>query len=315
MLQKKDARNKILLVEDSLLNQRMISDILSGLYTLEAAGTAAEAAKLIESFEPDLILLDIVLPDANGFDILRKLKESSMTADIPVIIISGMDSDADEEKGFELGAVDYIKKPFKNAIVRARIGTQIRIINQMKTIERMSFIDALTSIGNRRAFDSQIKYEWGRAVREKQSLSMMMLDVDNFKQYNDTYGHQQGDLMLQAVARTLDTALKRSMDIICRYGGEEFAVILPDTSAAGAQEMAEKIRAHIEAMEVLIPQTKKITKATISIGVASIYPESSDCMEDFIKAADQMLYKAKENGRNQVQAVQGGAGLKKSGIA
>lgn len=293
--------NRILIVEDSLLNQKLLYDMLSTSYTLAKAGTAEEAFFLVESFQPDLILLDIILPDANGFDLLKTLKEFHETKRIPVIIVSGMDSDEDEEKGFLLGAVDYIKKPFKNAIVKARIKTQIQIINQISAIERMSFVDSLTGVFNRRAFDCEIKYEWGRAVREHAPISLLMLDVDKFKIYNDNYGHPQGDVMLQSVARALQSSLNRSVDILCRYGGEEFAVVLPDVDLAGAAIVAERMRKSIEDMQVVYESANIVTRSTISIGVASIKPDMQSSISDFISKADSMLYKAKENGRNQVQ--------------
>ncbi|MGE4548415.1 MAG: diguanylate cyclase [Intestinibacillus sp.] len=307
-----DSKYKILIVEDGLLNQFVLRKILEDCYALEKALTAEEAMMKVFEFRPHLILLDIILPDANGFDVLVALKGMEETRNIPVIIITGLDSDEDEEKGFLLGAVDYIKKPFKNAIVRARVNTQIHIIRQMQTIERMGLIDALTGISNRRAFDNQIQHEWRRAIRQQSEISMMMLDIDKFKSYNDTYGHQQGDLMLQSTANALKASLRRSTDMLYRYGGEEFTVLLPDTGLEGALAVAEHMRENVEKMQVPCFDKKIVTSATVSIGVVSARPSETDQLTDFIERADRMLYQAKGDGRNQVWFERNGAYLRDS---
>lgn len=294
---------RILVVEDGLLNLYAIEQILKDTYELEMAKTAAEAFRAISEFQPHLILLDIILPDANGFDILATLQAADSTRSIPVIIITGLESDLDEERGFLLGAVDYIRKPFKDPIVKARVNTQIRIIKQIQTIEQLGLVDPLTAIPNRRAFDDHSRYEWGRAMRDQSPVAALMLDVDKFKVYNDTYGHPQGDVMLKAVAQTIKGTLNRAVDLYCRYGGEEFAILLPSTGYDGALLVAERIRAGIERMEVPLQSGKGITKATISIGVAVTVPQPGSQLAGLIETADQMLYKAKNNGRNQAQGV------------
>ena len=292
---------RILIVEDSILNQHLLRTILEGQYEVQTAGTAKVAREQFENFRPHLILLDIILPDAIGFDVLVELKKNDEFRNIPVIVISGLDSEADEEKGFVLGAVDYIKKPFKDAIVRARVDTQIRIVKQLHTIEQLGLTDALTGVSNRRAFDNQVNYEWHRAIREQREISLLMLDIDKFKVYNDTYGHPQGDAMLRSVAGALRSVIKRSMDIVCRYGGEEFVVLLPGTGRDGALLVAENLRIAVEQVVVLLADQKTPTRATVSIGVSSILPETSDQVDVFIKAADDKLYLAKQNGRNRVE--------------
>ncbi len=245
--------------------------------------------------------MDIVLPDSNGFELMQSLfKVHHGSRRARVIIISGLTSEDDEEKGFLLGAVDYIKKPFKNAIVKARIATQIQIINQMRAIEQLSLTDELTNVLNRRAFDKKLKYEWARAARENNVISLLMIDIDKFKEYNDTYGHLQGDIMLRSVADTIKSMLKRSTDIVCRYGGEEFAVILPGTDSRGAVEMAERIRNAIAELRISSLYSDKLTKVTISVGVATLTPTCKGNVESAIENADRMLYEAKKAGRNCV---------------
>ncbi len=296
-----ESKYRILVVEDSPLNQRIIHTILGDAYTLAQALTAKETFEKVTQFRPHLILLDIILPDANGFDVLTTLKSMEQSQNIPVIIITGLVNDEDEERGFMLGAVDYIKKPLKNSIVRARVNTQIHIIKQMQTIERLGLIDALTGISNRRAFDTQIRYEWERAIREQSEISMTMLDIDKFKVYNDTFGHPQGDIMLQCVANALSTELKLTTNLLYRYGGEEFSVLLPGTDLAGAVVAAEHMRKSVERAEVFCFNAHCATKATVSIGVATIRPKATDRLCNFIEQADHMLYKAKNSGRNRVQ--------------
>lgn len=302
----KKEQNRILIVEDSLFDQKVLEEILSESYQLQKAETANNIFSLVETFAPHLILLDILLPDANGFEVLRSLKEHPATQSIPVVIISGLDGEADEEKGFLLGAVDYIKKPFRNAIVKARINTQIQIINQMRAIEAVSYIDSMTGIFNRRAFDSKLAYEWGRAIRDGRGISMLMIDVDRFKDYNDTYGHVQGDVLLQAVVLTIKSSLSRAVDILCRYGGEEFVVLLPGVDQLGAVVVAEKIRKNIAAMQIPLPQGEMGTPSThinttVSVGVVTRYPTQGQPAQSLVQGADKMLYQAKKSGRNRVQ--------------
>ena len=245
----------------------------------------------------------MLLPDTNGFDLLLNLKAMDEARDAPVIFITGLSSVEDEEKGLMLGAVDYITKPFNNAIVRARVGTHLKIVKQLRTIEQMGMLDALTDIPNRRSFDARMRDEWRRTWRRQSPLSLLMLDVDKFKVYNDTYGHPQGDLLLQFVGKTLTSCIHRPTDMAARIGGEEFAVILGDTDRNGALVGAENIRAAIEAGSV--PYTAmngavSATSVTVSIGINSLVPGPELLINEFIQAADKNLYVAKESGRNRV---------------
>lgn len=291
---------KILIVEDGLVNLHILCSILEHDYDLYTVMSAKEMWRVVEEINPHLILLDIILPDGNGFDILVDLKNKDEVRNIPVIVITGLDSDKDEEQGFLLGAVDYIKKPFNNAIVKARINTQIRLVRQMQTIESLSLIDPLTGAANRRAFENQLTYEWARAIREGTHLGLLMLDIDHFKNYNDSYGHPQGDVLLQNVAGLMKDTLKRSVDILCRYGGEEFVILLPGTDLSGAGIVAENVRKAVESLVVISEAHQKDTRVTVSIGVSSVQPDISDDLSAFIKLADERLYHAKRTGRNKI---------------
>ena len=297
-----DEKIKILVVEDSTYNLHVIEKMLEDQYVVGKATTAQEGLKAAQVFSPHLILLDVILPDANGFDLLVRLKEMELTKDIPVMLITGLDSEAAEECGFRLGAVDYIKKPFRETIVKARVNTQIRAIKQLQVLEEMSLLDALTGISNRRAFDQQILCEWGHALRNRCEVSLLMLDVDHFKKYNDTFGHPQGDVMLQRIAQVVQGELKRSLDILCRYGGEEFAVLLPGTGLEGARTVAERIRESVAEAKVYDSVSKRVAKPTVSIGVATALPAEGDRLSDLIERADRLLYQAKSKGRNRVES-------------
>lgn len=293
------ASYRILIVDDEVHNIDMLCQILSPMYTLKTAKNGSSAIKMAEKHNPDLILLDIIMPDLSGFEVLAELKKSDLTKNIPVIFITGLDSIEDEEKGLQLGAVDYITKPLHNAIVKLRVSTHLKMIEQMRLIERLSMIDALTEIPNRRSFDNHMHTEWSRAIRFGTPVSAMMIDIDHFKDFNDNYGHSHGDLVLKTVAGIISHSLKRPSDFVARWGGEEFVVLLPNTELDGALEMAEQIRAHIEC--ATIPFEGGIdTHVTISIGVSTQTPTVESVSNEIVIAADKALYAAKNAGRNRV---------------
>ncbi|MDR0444496.1 MAG: diguanylate cyclase [Treponema sp.] len=295
-------KNSLLIVDDDSSNLMALSHILSG-YKIYTAKNGTSGIEKAEKYLPDLILLDILMPDINGYEVLAAIQKSDKTKHIPVIFISKLDNSDDEKKGLELGAADYISKPFDDMIVKLRVQLQIRIINQLRTIERLSTTDQLTEIPNRRAFDNRLSMEWGRALRENLPISIMMVDVDHFKSYNDTYGHQQGDIALQSIAKIITKTLKRSTDFTARWGGEEFVVLLPNTALDGSRDIGENIRINVE--RAVIPGAEGLsTKLTISIGLNSQTPARihtpDNSLDKFISGADSALYTAKETGRNRV---------------
>ena len=294
-----ESKNSILIVDDEKANLLYLNHILSPDYLIYTARDAAEALERANEFHPDLILLDIIMPGMDGYETLTALKKSEKTVDIPVIFITGLSSSEDEMKGLDLGAEDYIAKPFSDAIVKLRVRNQIKMVNQMRAIEKLSMIDQLTDIPNRRNFNQKIDMEWRRAVRNQTPISILMIDVDKFKVFNDTYGHQQGDAVLRTVAQTLKHNLKRPADFAARWGGEEFAVLLPVTDIGGALSIGEEMRLSVES--TLVPYLdNEYTNVTVSIGVNSQIPSQTDSMDGFILKADQALYTAKETGRNRV---------------
>lgn len=266
---------------------------------MKLAKNGEQAIEIAKKTLPDLILLDVVMPDMDGFEVISRMKEIEEIAHIPIIFITGLDSPESEEKGFLLGAVDYVTKPFMPVVVKARISTHMRIVRQLQINERMGMQDALTDIANRRFFDIQFAREWSRAHRDRTPISFLLFDIDNFKSYNDTYGHLQGDGMIKAIAQVIECAARRAVDFPARIGGEEFGLILPGTNLEGALEIAERIRASVEAVRIPTP-TGEITQSTVSIGVVCTIPEDNDTYKDFMDRADKNLYQAKAQGRNRV---------------
>jgi len=292
-------KNTILIVDDEKPNILFLNDLLCSDYTVFVAKDGYEAIRKANELLPDLILLDIIMPGMDGYEVLSELKSSEITKGIPVIFITGLSSSEDEEKGLTLGTADYITKPFSKAIARLRVDNQINIINQMRAIKRLSMTDQLTDLANRRSFDQQLNLEWRRESREKVPVSILMIDVDKFKHFNDTYGHQQGDVVLQTVSSVLKQTLHRPADFAARWGGEEFVVLLPATPEKGALMVAELIRSNIEKTEIQL-QDGTITNVTVSIGVNTQIPSHNDSINDFISKADNALYAAKDTGRNRI---------------
>jgi len=288
----------ILITDDEKMNVDILGGILSPTYNLLISRNGERALELAKTHKPDLILLDVLMPSMSGFEVITALKDNKETIGIPVIFITGLTSTEDEEKGFNLGAVDYITKPFNKGIVKARVNTHIRIVDQMRIIENIGLMDPLTKVNNRRGFENRIVLEWNRAIREQTPISILMMDIDKFKVYNDTYGHQQGDAALRTFADVASKSLLRNLDFIARWGGEEFVVLLPGVATEGAAEVAERIRKSVEDV-VLLTGDGKETRITVSIGVNSYVPSTGDSPDEFMKKSDDALYKAKESGRNR----------------
>ena len=249
---------------------------------------------------PDLILLDVMMPDASGFDICRKLKATTETRNIPVIFLTGA-SDVDQKVlGFDVGAVDYIQKPFDSAELNARVRAALRTKRFQDMLAQRAMIDGLTGLWNRAHFDQRMHEEVAAAARYDRPMSLIMMDVDKFKNLNDNHGHPFGDEVLQAIGDVLQNSARTS-DWPCRYGGEEFGLILRETDLDGAIVMAERVRQEIENLQ--LRNKAQLVPVTASFGVVS----STLCMNPcdlstkwIIETADRALYAAKESGRNRV---------------
>ncbi|MCL2574959.1 MAG: diguanylate cyclase [Defluviitaleaceae bacterium] len=299
-------RERVLIVDDTPAHLRSLSRILTELYDVVIAKTGEEALEMVTKTDIDLILLDLVLPGISGFEVLAKLKINEETKRIPVIFITSSDSPEDEMQGLALGAADYIRKPFIDIIVKMRIALQMQLIQQMRIIESYGFRDGLTGVNNRRSFDQMIGAEWARAVRNKEPLGMLLLDIDYFKKFNDTYGHLNGDACLKTVAHIMRDSVKRGGDFVFRWGGEEFAILLPNTHICGTVAVAEQIRKNIENAPIKLDSGD--VYVTISIGAGAIIPQNEmqkTEFKEFYEYIDKALYKAKANGRNRVETICG----------
>lgn len=241
-------RNKkptMLVVDDQPLNIRLIHELFNEEFEVFMATDGIKAVKKAQELLPDLVLLDVVMPNLDGFEVCRILKSNPVTSAIPVIFITGNFNEADEITGFEVGGSDFIHKPINPVITRARVKTQLALKQQSDRLRSIALTDGLTGVANRRSFDRELASLWRQAQRNQLPLSLIMLDVDYFKRYNDHYGHQAGDACLQQIAEAMQQPLNRPQDFVARYGGEEFACILPATDAAGARYIAEQLRREV----------------------------------------------------------------------
>ncbi len=314
-MSKEEARRTILIVDDAPANIQALGSLLKDEYRILVARHGEKALQIARgNFPPDLILLDIQMPDMDGYEVCRRLKSESPLNRIPVIFVTAKSGADEEELGFSLGAVDYISKPFHPAVVRARVRNQMNLKIRTDLLEELSLVDGLTGIFNRRYFDEHFEEEKERALRRGEPLSVIMMDIDNFKAYNDNYGHGAGDECLQQVARALRSNLSRSGDFVARYGGEEFVALLPGTGETGAMTVAERLRQGVEFLKIPHAYSPIAKVVTISLGVASSEAGASE--EDrshLLKRADQALYTSKREGRNRSTFVENLENLSQGG--
>jgi diguanylate cyclase (GGDEF)-like protein len=290
----------VLIIDDVPANIQVLAEALSDDYKVRVATSGAEGLAVAQQNPPDLILLDVMMPSLDGFEVCRQLKADKLTQRIPVIFVTARGGQEDEERGLNLGAVDYVVKPFQMAIVRARVRNHLQLKRRADLLEELAHVDALTGIANRRRFGEAIEVELRRCQRNKIPLSLLMIDIDHFKQYNDHYGHGMGDLCLSRIASTLASNLGRAADLVARYGGEEFAVVLPASDLTGALQIAERLRAAVSAEKIPHAALGAEAHVTLSIGIATVIPDNQTTVLALIEEADKNLYAAKAAGRNRV---------------
>jgi len=293
-------KQRVLIIDDQKSNLKILSDILRDEVELVLAQDGEQGIRKAAEYAPDLILLDVVMPGIDGFEVIRQLKLDPATYLIPVIFITSLNDVAHEEQGLLLGACDYINKPFHAAVVLARVKLHLQLSRQRMMLEQLANIDPLTAVANRRKYQDVLGKQWRDACRKRSCLSLVMVDVDNFKLYNDHYGHAAGDRVLQQIAFTLAAELRRPYDFIARYGGEEFVIILPDTPAEDSYRIIEGCREAI--LRLRIPHQAAGGIVTISAGGFSCWPEQADDAISALalKQADDLLYQAKRQGKNRV---------------
>ena len=289
----------ILVVDDMTTTLLLLHDLLKDTYEVKIAKSGTKALEILESpNDIDLILLDIEMPDINGYDVCKRIKNNETIKNIPIIFITGRTSQEDEEYGLNLGAIDYITKPFNKAIVKLRIKNYLDLKIKNDMLEKLSMYDGLTNIRNRRFFDETFEKTFNEIKRDKKSLAVLMIDIDFFKPYNDNYGHGQGDETLRKVAKALEKTIKRASDFVARYGGEEFVILLKDIKKDGVEAVANNLLNAVRELKITHEFSKIENYVTISIG-ASFYNSNSDVTKlELLLKADETLYNVKNSGRN-----------------
>jgi len=288
---------KILIIDDSpqihaLMKARLKDEAIA----VHSADSGLTGLALATELQPDVILLDVNMPSMDGYEVCRRLKASPVTSAAPIIFLTGADSTEDKIKGLELGATDYITKPFDPAEMRARVRAALRTAYLLDLLSRKAMIDGLTGLWNRGYLDARLMAEVALARRSGRALSCIMLDVDRFKGVNDKFGHPFGDDVLKMVASRLNAG-SRTEDVVCRYGGEEFAILLPNTARTGAVELADRMRLAIAAQTLRFRD--QTVNVTCSMGVAEVQ-EGDEDGSAMLETADSALYQAKQTGRNRV---------------
>ena len=295
----------ILAVDDTETNIDILVELLGDKYEVMVALDGKSALEITEEEKIDLILLDIMMPEMDGFEVCNRLKSNEKTKNIPIIFLTAKTDEDSIEKAYEVGGIDYVTKPFRPKELLARVNRELamqKLIKDLKNsqdeLRKLAATDPMTKLYNRRYF-AQISAEFLElAKRNNQELSVIMLDIDKFKRINDTYGHKVGDDVIIALSKIL-VELKRKSDIACRFGGEEFVLLLPNTAIDGAEILAQKIRETVQNRSVKVEDDKELN-FTISLGVSLVNVQNETNIEVSLKKADDALYKAKESGRNKV---------------
>jgi diguanylate cyclase (GGDEF)-like protein len=304
LLDSSHGKPKLLVVDDQPINIQVMHQVFGGDYQVFMATSGPQALAICKANPPDLVLLDIVMPGMDGFEVCSRLKADDATCNIPVIFVTAHTDAAQETHGLGLGAVDFIAKPVNPAVVRARVKTQLTLKFQSDLLRKLVFLDGLSGVYNRRYFDQQLGIEWARSTRSSFPLSAIMIDVDHFKLFNDRYGHQSGDDCLRQIAVALKVCLKRPGDLVARYGGEEFACILPDTPFDDAMSLANDLERKVRALAIPHESSSVAKVITVSVGVATRTVDSADDAAALVGLADSQLYNAKQSGRGRVCGAQ-----------
>lgn len=293
-------RGRILIVDDSPTNILTAHHMLDREHEVFMATSGEQALKFCAAAPPDLVLLDVEMPGMNGMEVCRRLKQQPDTQSIPVIFVTSHQGQEEEMACWEAGGVDFVSKPVVATTLRKRVNAHLTLKYQADLLRELAYNDGLTGISNRRYFDERLANEWRRCHRSGAILSLILIDIDYFKKYNDRYGHLGGDDCLRQVAVTLKKSLGRPYDLVARYGGEEFVCLLPETELNGAVLLAVKLEAAVRAEQIEHLDSDVAEVVTISLGVAAIRPQGNEPSEQLIQQADAQLYRAKELGRGRV---------------
>ncbi|MFN9609879.1 MAG: diguanylate cyclase domain-containing protein [Pseudanabaena sp.] len=307
----------ILIVDDDIFMRKILVRYLEREnYRVVEAANGLEALKLVQEYQPDLILLDAVMPVLDGFECCLRLQKLPQGDHTPILIITALENRESVDLAYEVGASDYVAKPIHWAVLRHRVRRLLeqanlrqklesanrRLAVVIKELQRLVSIDGLTQVANRRCLDEYLEQEFKRSCREKIPISLVLCDIDFFKKYNDNYGHQEGDLCLQAVAQSISKATNRPADLVARYGGEEFVIVLPNTDQEGGMNIAVKATELVRSLQIPHDYSEVAPYVTISCGVATLFPhQHTQAINLLLKSADRALYVAKAEGRNCVR--------------
>lgn len=291
----------ILLVEDNPDELGLLRYMVSDLATITCVSDSRLAvAKALES-EPALVITDLYMPELSGLELCKAIKAEPSLAETAVIVVTSASSEYTEVEVLEAGAVDFITKPLRPPVVRARVNTQLLLAEQRRELKELADRDGLTQVGNRRYLETHLNKEIRRHLRQHQPLAVALIDVDHFKPYNDHYGHVDGDRVLKTVANAINAGARRPGECVARYGGEEFATVLPNTNAAGAHKYGQWLCEQIRALKIPHAYSETSSVVTVSVGIAAIEPGTNTTAEDYFTAADEALYRAKHGGRNRAR--------------
>ncbi|MBY7899173.1 diguanylate cyclase [Vibrio fluvialis] len=298
-----DNSPEILIVDDDSSVVVALHQVLQDFGRIRFASTASQAMDMIKSVRPDLILLDVELPDTNGLNVCTVLKKNILTSSIPVLFITSKIEEGFEEQVFDVGASDYITKPLKPRVVAARVQTHLAYHRALVQLNKLAHTDSLSGLANRLAFDEQLDIEFRRARRQDEPLSVVMIDIDEFKKYNDYFGHVAGDDCIRLIGNALNKITKRPADFAVRYGGEEFALILPNTDKDGSEKLIINMMSVIADLSIKHAPEAVSSVITVSVGFSTLVPGMCDyslvSSIDIVTAADNALYQSKHKGRNQ----------------
>lgn len=297
-LEPKSEKPRLLVVDDQAVNVRLIYDLFQSEFTVFMATNGEAGLAKAKQVLPDIILLDVVMDGMTGHEVCREIKSDPALKHIPVIFITGQLNETDEVLGFEIGAVDFIHKPINPVITKARVMTHTRHKLQADVLRNIAMLDGLTGIANRRRFDAEMTQMWRHCAREKQALSLIIIDIDYFKQYNDHYGHLEGDSILREIAHLIKSVIGRPQDLAARVGGEEFALLLPNTPRENISTVLDRLFKKISVRDITHDYSP-LGKLSVSAGCASVIPSSTENIDTLYKRADAALYDAKSQGKNR----------------
>lgn len=290
---------RILVVDDAMENIQILHAALQEEQEVLFALDGERALELARGQQPDLILVDAMMPGMDGYAVCAALRAAPETRDIPVIFVTALKTPEDETRALDAGAADFISKPVNAAVVRARVRTQLTVKRQADALRALTLTDPLTGVANRRAFDERLHAEWRRCARAGLPVALILADVDHFKAYNDHYGHPAGDACLVQVAAALRRSAGRTHDLVTRYGGEEFAILLPQLDVSGAECVARRLQDELARLAIAHAASPTAPHLTLSMGLASLVPQDAQGADSLVARADALLYAAKAGGRNQ----------------